>query len=201
MGGPPWVVIEADGTHANSGDKVWICNGLTVEISGGGNTVFIEKNCTITLSGDDNDVYQKGNGDLTISGKDNSPVTYESTVTVVDNGTNNATGSCDTLKYDYTDAPVAPKKFCDVWAGVNEIKANESLRLYPNPATNVLNYEIPGNVTSNSVEIFSTSGQKVYVANIDTKDGKIDISGLKKGLYLVILNTNKGRYSGRVNVE
>lgn len=202
MVGTPWVVYEADATHANSGDLIWICSGLTVEISGTGNTVFIEKNCTITLSGDGNNaLYQKGTGSLTITGDNNNSVKYEAAVTFVDNGTGTTTTVCDTLKYDYKDAPVSPKKFCDVYAGVNEVKANESLRLYPNPATGVLNYEIPGNVIASSVEIFSTSGQKVYASSIDKKDGKIDISGLKNGLYLIIMSTDKGLYSGRVNVE
>ena len=203
MSGGTWVVIDADATHANSGDQVWICSGLTVEISGDGNTIFIEKNCTITLSGDNNNgLYQKGTGSLTVTGDNNSPVTYEDAVTFADNGMGNSTGSCDTLKYDYTNAPVDPKKNCDVYAGVNEFKIDKSsLRLYPNPATNVLNYEIPGNVKVKSVEIFSTSGQKVYAGNIEGTQNKIDISSLNNGLFLIRLNTDNGQYSGRVNVE
>ncbi|HAW52489.1 MAG TPA: hypothetical protein DCX54_09225 [Flavobacteriales bacterium] len=197
----PYVVYDANANHVNSGDVVWVCKDLTVEISGDGNTVFIEKGCTITLSGDGNTLYMKGTGNLTISGNTNNPVTFEASVTYNDNGTGNTLGSCDTLKYDYTDAPKAPKKFCNVWLGLNEVKTHKTLSLYPNPAINVLNYQISSDVNTATIEIFSASGQKVYADNIAKKEGEIDISGLNKGLYLVRINSDKGQYTGRVNVE
>ena len=64
---PNYVVYDADTNHKNSGDVIWVCRDLNVEISGDGNTVFIEKGCSVTLSGDANTIYQKGTGDLTIS--------------------------------------------------------------------------------------------------------------------------------------
>ena len=200
---PPgtYVVYDADTNHKNQGDVLWVCNNVTIEISGDGNIVFIEKGCSVTVSGDGNTIYQKRSGDLTITGDNNDPIEFDAGITFVDNGMGTGATSCDTIKFDYSDAPVSPKKFCDVWAGVTELKNNQSLRLFPNPATNVLNYEIPADVRANSVEIFSTSGQKIYVGSIDKNVGEIDISMLNNGLYLVILNTDKGQYSGRVNVE
>jgi hypothetical protein len=197
----PYVVYDADAVHSNSGDVIWICRDLTVEISGDGNNIFIEKGCSIILSGDGNSLYQKGSGDLTVTGMNNPVVKFETSITFADNGTGNSVTSCDTIKYDYTFAPKAPKKFCNVWLGLNEVKDKQSLRLYPNPATSVLNYEIPSDVTATNVEIFSTTGQKVYTSSIGKNEGEIDISQLNNGLYLVILNTDKGQYSGRVNVE
>ena len=196
-----YVVYDADGVHSTDGDVVWVCRDLTIEISGEGNTVFIETGCNVTLSGNLNFLYMKGTGNLTISGNDNDPVNFETSVTYTDNGMGNVLGTCDSLKYDYTDAPKAPKKFCDVWAGLNEVENQKALRVFPNPATSVLNYEIPSDVRVNFVEIFSASGQKVHSGSIVKNEGEIDISKLNNGLYLVIINTDKGLYSGRVNVE
>ena len=85
-------------------------------------------------------------------------------------------GSCINL-YEYCEAG---------WpAGVYDIQ--DVYNVYPNPVTDVLNIQTSFNVFT---EIYNASGQLVVVG---TKEKRIDLKHLPKGLYHVIIN-----YEGRI---
>lgn len=62
--------------------------------------------------------------------------------------------------------------------GVNELES--SLKVYPNPANNVLNVE--GNMTS--LEVYNTMGQCLLTKQV-TGNTQIDLSGYNNGIYLL----------------
>ncbi|MEQ8324693.1 MAG: T9SS type A sorting domain-containing protein [Vicingaceae bacterium] len=192
-------VYDADITHSNSGDILWVCQGVTIEISGDGNTAFIEKNCDVTLSGDGNTVYVKRAGSLTVTGDNNPKVLYETGVTFSNSGSGNSPASCDTLKYDYTDAPVAPDKFCDVFASVEEFNSQQQFDIYPNPTNGKALVQIPSKERALNAEVYSTTGQ--LVRKVSMKDNEIDLSNLETGLYMVLVRTENKLFSGNVQVE
>ena len=193
-------VYDADTTHSTLGDIVWVCDGVTIEISGDGNTVFVEKDCDV--SGDDNTVYQRTGGSLTITGTNNGSngtLKYDSHVTYTDNGTGTIATMCDTMTYDYTHAPVAPKKFCMYWATVDNVKEDDGFRTYPNPVQDVLYVQMPRGEKARTANIYSTTGQLVQIATVDVNT--VDVSGLKSGLYFMIIRTLDKQYSVRLTVE
>jgi hypothetical protein len=59
-----------------------------------------------------------------------------------------------------------------------------SVRVYPNPASDVLNVVLNGQVT-NTVEIYSSLGQKVYTGETAGAQIQINISNLQKGIYFL----------------
>lgn len=66
---------------------------------------------------------------------------------------------------------------------------DEELKIYPNPATDKI--FLPGQGKGKRVQIYSIAGAKV--ADIETgTDNSADISGLKPGLYIAVLETNQG---------
>ena len=74
--------------------------------------------------------------------------------------------------------------------------------IYPNPTNNVLSIEMPLNINVSQVSIFTMSGLEVSSQNLNgTHLESIDISGLDAGIYLVILNTSKGKVSKKLIVE
>ncbi|AEV32628.1 PKD domain protein [Owenweeksia hongkongensis DSM 17368] len=102
------------------------------------------------------------------------------TVTLV---VTNACGS-DTLEITYA----------DVSLGENVLSQN--LKLYPNPATDVLNVEL--NLEGNSevsVRILDMSGKQVLAVSKEKKDKlmteSIDISSLAKGVYMIEVSTEQ----------
>ena len=70
------------------------------------------------------------------------------------------------------------------------IDQNNKLRvtIYPNPAKDWINIRVDGNFTIKSIELYSLEGQKI----LQTKACKLNTSYLKKGVYLLKIDTNKG---------
>ncbi|MCL7754469.1 T9SS type A sorting domain-containing protein [Polaribacter sp. Z022] len=61
-----------------------------------------------------------------------------------------------------------------------------SLKIYPNPTTNFINLNSQSNIQK--VEIYNVLGAKVKTLNTDDKNVLIDVSLLKKGIYLLRYN-------------
>ncbi len=76
--------------------------------------------------------------------------------------------------------------------GVNmNIDENEAskLKLYPNPANNILHFEQAQNIKS--VEILSMNGQLTSSKKIDSNKGEISVAELPKGTYILKVNMEK----------
>ena len=71
--------------------------------------------------------------------------------------------------------------------GIEEETMN-TVSIYPNPATTVLNVEAVG---YNTIEIVNLLGQTVYAANA-TSNMQINVSNLNSGVYFVRLNGANG---------
>ena len=64
--------------------------------------------------------------------------------------------------------------------GVNELQNENSITIYPNPATDILNIDVIKNV---SVSIIDMTGKIILQSN----QKHIDVSGLAKGIYSVVI--------------
>jgi hypothetical protein len=80
---------------------------------------------------------------------------------------------------------------CYVGLQTNELVDNISTKLYPNPATDILNLDIE-NADNKllTMNIYNAIGTLVKTLRISNKDNQIDISGLHNGLYLMTLNSD-----------
>ena len=82
---------------------------------------------------------------------------------------------------------------------VNEISA-KNLRVFPNPARELIVIEL-ANLSENTVaEIFDIQGKKVFEQKISVNK-QISVSHFQKGLYLYKLNNNGKIYSGKILIE
>jgi Secretion system C-terminal sorting domain len=78
----------------------------------------------------------------------------------------------------------------------NEFNTNNSFKIYPNPATDVLNIETDNELKS--AEIYSLLGQKVLTSN----SKQINVSSLAKGIYMVrIENENNAVGTQKLIIE
>lgn len=75
--------------------------------------------------------------------------------------------------------------YCTTTAGIEEISAN-SVTLYPNPATDVLN--ITTTLPALTINIYNTIGQQVNHYELNQNATTINLQALPKGLYLVEVN-------------
>ncbi len=60
-----------------------------------------------------------------------------------------------------------------------------SAKIYPNPATDYINIQLPNSNTDAKVEISDALGRIVFHSLLDSENSKIDVSELKNGTYFV----------------
>ncbi|MBQ8959156.1 MAG: Omp28-related outer membrane protein [Bacteroidales bacterium] len=76
--------------------------------------------------------------------------------------------------------------------GVDELAA--TLKLYPNPTSNVLNIEGEG---MSDVEVFNAVGQRMMIVNVEGDKAQVHIESLSNGLYFVRIHANDGTVLNR----
>jgi PKD repeat protein len=90
-----------------------------------------------------------------------------------------------------------------VVTGVEEDRVNE-MKVYPLPASDILNieYESPGNFET-SVVLYNVTGQFLFDKRISLVTGlnhiNLDVSELKPGTYILMMNTPQGVLRSRIN--
>jgi len=92
----------------------------------------------------------------------------------------------------------------DVIGGEAKVLPNWDAKVYPNPNNGVFNVMVNGSSAALDLLVFNIIGEKVFELQILGDQGaKIDLSGLKKGLYVVqILDKNRGEtVTRRMHVE
>ncbi len=72
----------------------------------------------------------------------------------------------------------------------NILTEDNSITLYPNPTNKEVN--ISSENIINSIELFNSLGQKVYQTNLKAKGKTIDVNSFSKGVYVIVVNTDKG---------
>lgn len=70
-----------------------------------------------------------------------------------------------------------------VVTGIEEENITEKMRIYPNPAHDILFISCPQNFINESIEIRNTLGQIIYQQKISSPQFSIDIKQLPEGLY------------------
>lgn len=85
--------------------------------------------------------------------------------------------------------------------GVNEATSQnslESVKVYPNPAKDVLNVELPKKVKDFSLEITDVSGRTLFSVQNQTK---VNVSSLVNGTYLCTVKTDNESVTRKVIIE
>jgi len=81
----------------------------------------------------------------------------------------------------------------DIKSGIADVEFSNAVKIYPNPATNLLNIEIGTDVNANSFSIFTPAGTEFFHKIIEkgTTNQVVDIAALSKGVYFVkVSSTN-----------
>lgn len=94
----------------------------------------------------------------------------------------------------------------DILTGLNDLGELTSIRLYPNPADDVLNIvfdESPG--LDLKVELTDLAGKSIFIAEWNSihagSSKQIDLSALSTGMYIVTLTTDQGRITERIDIR
>ena len=87
--------------------------------------------------------------------------------------------------------------------GVEKLEEKQSLNVYPNPASDILNISVETLNERMTLEVYNSLGEKVYVSenvSLGTNLVTLDVSGFDNGIYYVNLKGEKNMISKRVTV-
>ncbi len=86
------------------------------------------------------------------------------------------------------------------WSGINSLKdTSESLIIYPNPVSDYLNLYFNQNQQKAEYTIYNLLGRKVKTGIVDMNNKTIFVKNLRKGYYLLKINTENRILSGKFN--
>ena len=91
--------------------------------------------------------------------------------------------------------------FSDVCTLNIEKFVNENFKIYPNPATEYVSIEQieTDGVTLQSVQILDSSGK--WIKSVKDNFNQIDVSNLNKGMYLFVIQTDKGNKTEKIVIK
>ncbi len=110
-----------------------------------------------------------------------------------DGWSGDATGTTNPLTITMDADKTVTAMFSAVTASVVDLEFNKEVKVYPIPATDILNIEIVNEYQIKKVVIYSLLGKKV----IETKEAKVNISELVNGVYLLKVTNEEGRVASR----
>lgn len=104
-------------------------------------------------------------------------------------------GNGDVFSYGYFQDAVSRKQFImkfkgDMNLGTQEMNGN-SIKVYPNPFTDSINFDLQDSVSINTIELFDTLGKKVSIPNME--NNQIQLTGLPIGIYILRVSTMDNR--------
>jgi M6 family metalloprotease-like protein len=88
--------------------------------------------------------------------------------------------------------------------GIESINAqNETLTIFPNPASGKVNITLDDNMATGTVNVFNSGGQKVYSETVINRssNAELDLTGLPRGLYFIHLSGDDFTKSGKVIIR
>lgn len=191
------IAIDAGEEHSiflRNDSTVWTCgksnngqlgNGSSSTGSNVPVTISYYTGFTSIAAGESHCLALNGDGSLYTWGRNSNGQlgrgTFQSTFPVPDV----ATGACQPITTDI--------------AALEDIK---ELQIFPNPSNGHFQLNISNiSAAKPTIEIYNTTGQKVYAATITEQQNEIDISGLSKGIYFVKINDGAKIYSKKIIVQ
>lgn len=90
---------------------------------------------------------------------------------------------------------------CPDVEGIEQIPSDESVTLFPNPASDMVYIKYKDQLISDQIEIIDVTGQLVKTCFSDNSLSSIDISGLSNGVYLMKFHFEKGFVVKKICVQ
>jgi len=88
----------------------------------------------------------------------------------------------------------------NVVTGINDIHYSGAGKLYPNPATDYITYQIKGTSVVHEIKIVDITGKTVKILQkpeVSDYQVIIDIANLNKGIYFILVKSDDGIESGK----
>ena len=83
---------------------------------------------------------------------------------------------------------------------INQAKLDTTVDVYPNPASDKVFFNSKEKEIE-KVQLVDLSGKILYKAEVRNQSGSIDLSGIAKGVYLVIMSTESDTITKKISVK
>ena len=90
-----------------------------------------------------------------------------------------------------------PYDFSGLDLSIHAAINNLNSKIYPNPASNILNISIPNNLEEVTFEVYSVEGNKKMEGILSGENNNLNIVDLTDGLYILSLQSNGQTYYHR----
>jgi trimeric autotransporter adhesin len=94
------------------------------------------------------------------------------------------------------------RKVTNVSVGINQIsQVNESLNIYPNPSSGIVNVQINSNTENASYKVYNLIGKEVKAGNLTYISNKVDLSEFDNGMYTIVVSSKDGVSNSKVSLQ
>lgn len=101
----------------------------------------------------------------------------------------------------YFSSGITPQSLAWKLTGIPTLSSDqfsqESVLLYPNPAKDVVNIDLPDNVVISDLKLYTNSGQEIDLG-LKPQESQLDISILSSGIYFLSGQTNLGSFRKKI---
>lgn len=86
--------------------------------------------------------------------------------------------------------------------GIDDVTAlQKEMKVYPNPAKGRVTITSNSGIKMKAITVLSIMGQKVFRAEPNTEKYMLDVSGFATGIYNIVIDTDKGMVSKKLDVK
>jgi hypothetical protein len=190
------VISTTGGPNApvtGNGQSYWVCSGVHRYFEGNGNTFYLETWTDVVITGSELTIYMKqgdldgGSSFLMINGGEGSVIYRAQPEANIMNAGAATVNECDVMTFNYS---ISPPTGCMIIMGV-PTHENESLQMYPNPASSELTISMNG--ASQWVRILDAQG-RLAMERSGANVMKLDVSALPAGLYTILVEGDGQRH-------
>lgn len=82
-----------------------------------------------------------------------------------------------------------------------ELNSFADLQVYPNPASDFVNIVLPGNIREGEIRVMDMTGRLLLTDQINVSGHRMSTRSLKKGIYLLQVNSGADSWNTRIVVE
>jgi uncharacterized protein YjdB/regulation of enolase protein 1 (concanavalin A-like superfamily) len=181
-GYPQWLEVDLGGTYSISETELICYNDrayqyvIEVSTDGSSYTEIVDRSSNSTA----------GSNDAPIADAFSSVNARYVKITV--SGADSYTGTWVSLEEFRVYGDATSLKSVETSESFAQQSINTEMLTYPNPASDVLNFEMQNLNDADQLVIYSTTGQLVYTQALEDLSGSIDISQLSTGMYFIKTN-------------
>jgi hypothetical protein len=83
----------------------------------------------------------------------------------------------------------------------NKLVRKNQLNVYPNPASEIVNIQLPENLTQGRLSVYNITGQEVISLKITESTQQVSVTELPKGIYIISLSAGSEKYLDKLLVK